>query len=722
MSYDDERLLCESIVNQFKTVGLGLQLNSNETALISPPTLAPPFQSSIRHIVKTRVFSPGGGTGNNWPDFTNAFQGPNIGGTDAWVDMPSRCRQPRPMAEPFTGQGPPYDPTWVTRWVPMESHQPKHRTVRTIESFVGPGALFGDGVAGGGQQEPNGHDDTTQMNNAIAAALRFAHNNANTHLVVSFTRTYICDNSLFLDPDRVAVGIPIPNGLQNPHATSSIEFTGPGGITRHYKNSSGALKVYDHGPDRLNASVYVSTDRTKFTSIRIDSNRRRADDGGRNNDFEAQHAFWFLSALDCELRNVYCSNYMGDGIAVAGNASKGSEGIRVYNSKFINGGRHCITPLGSNLDFYNNYFERNTSHLSDLETSGSGAMYNAIYRNNRFTGCHGDGMRTPAYATVGLTQCSSHGTKLRGCAWVENVRDSKSGAPFRGPLSLFVGSLDLGWEINQPTRNVTQGSTTLHGLTLTSPNFNLHVPDATWQGEERAAISGSGIPVGSYIGDVVNATTCTISNTSRRRSRFATDVLVSGSPNVYSPSTGFDSSHIGMTIVGDSRIPANTTIIALGPTMDGHHAIMSANATGSTSGALVTVLPGCTATASNVTFTVQCIAGPYGTPTNVGADHASLGEHESADFWFVRNMWTEGSAQGTWGFGSDTPQGYQGIGHAGGPNGWNRVLLQYNQGPTNSGSVGGGIGFLNVSNQAGALLTETAVIAANPGLFEQPGS
>ncbi len=511
MTTADEVALCESIVEQFETVGLGTDLDTND--------LHPPFQSSLTRILKRKVFSPGGSGSSGYSDIYTDVYTDNLGsGTGAWVDMPRRSLQLRPMPEPFTGQNPPYDPTWVKRWVPIKRHACHTKVVRTIESFVAPGALYGDGVPGGGQQQPSGHDDTVQMNNAISAALRFAHNNGNTDLVVSFTRTYICNNTLTLSPDRIAVGVPVPNGLQNPHATSSIEFTGPGGITRHYKDSSGNFVVTNHGADRINASVKVYTDRTKFTSCRIDSNRPHSADGGRNNDFEAQHAFWFIATTDCELRNVFCSNFMGDCIAVAGVSGtnpRGTVGLRVYNCRFVNNGRHCITPLGVHLDFYGNTFERNSSHLCDLETSGTGEMYNHMYRNNRFTGCRGSGMRMPAFAGVGTKQCNAHGTFLRGCAWIENVRDYvtyNATNQNSGAFDMILSSLDLGWTepASPQSRTVTQCTTAIGSNTVSSPNFALNAPTATWTGELRAALSGPGIPTNSYIDEILSPTSLRI--------------------------------------------------------------------------------------------------------------------------------------------------------------------------------------------------------------------
>ncbi len=349
------------------------------------------------------------------------------------------------------------------------------------------------------------------------------------------------------------------------------------------------------------------------------------------------------------MRNVFCSNYMGDGFAVASGGPSNSidpDGVRIYGNTFINGGRHCITPLGSNLDFYANRFERNTSHISDLETSGSGVLFNHLYRNNLFVGARGDGMRTPTFAGAGTKQCDAHGTFLRGCAWVENARWYTTLNTVNinyGAISIFPGALDLGWKRNiVPNRTVTNCTTTIGSHIVSSPNFGLTLRSATWQGEYRAAISGPGIPAGSYIDDILSTTQ--------------------------------------LRFIGPGGASA-------------------------------------TATSSTATLQITCIAAPYGSPTNVGPDHASLGEHEGCDLYVIRNMWSRNTGV-TYALGGDLPNGYQGPNHEGGATGWSRALFQYNYGPTQLGDPPAGLSFLNTTNIFGTHMTSIA--AQNPGLFEQP--
>ncbi len=218
MTTADEIALCEAIIDQFETTGLGKTIAADGYNVGS--TTYPPFASSITRVARTKVFSATTSGPSGFSDiFTDVFtDNTGTGSAGGWVAAPSRVRLNRPMPELFTGQNPPYDPVFSLRWCKAKWHNCHTKTVRTIEQFAA-FTLHGDGIPGGGQQQPNGTDDTVAMNDAIARALRFAHDNQNTDLVVSFTRTYICNNTLTLSPDRIAA-LPVPkppNGLQNPH-------------------------------------------------------------------------------------------------------------------------------------------------------------------------------------------------------------------------------------------------------------------------------------------------------------------------------------------------------------------------------------------------------------------------------------------------------------------------------------------------------------------------
>ncbi len=714
MTTADEVALCEQIVDEFHTVGIGTHPVTNE--------FQPPFVSTLTKIVRRRAFNISGSGPSGYSDIYTDVYSDNLGsGSGGWVDVSRRCRQNRPT--PKVAQTLPYDPTWTSRWVPFERRACTAKRVRTIESFLAVGeTLYGDGKAQGKDGVDAGHDDSDILQACLDRALRFSHQfqfgpnifPANYHLVVSLTRTYRCDTKLTFSPDQLID--PISAGIGKQQPLLSFELTGPGKLVRPRYNADGTIWYSRNGPDRINAHLKIYTDKTKLTSFTVDGPRPVTQDGGRNNDFEAQHAVWTIGANDVEIRNVTFQNYMGDGIAVAGTiADGGSDGIRVYGNRFVNGGRHCITPLGSNLHFYNNYFERNSSHICDLETSGSGQMYNHLYQNNRFHNCHGSGMRMPAFPVKGLGQCDAHGTFLRGCAWIENVRTTTNPATSAGAFDMIASTLDLGWQANVLTRNVTASATTLHGLRITSANFNLHVPDATWQGEERASISGPGIPTGSYVADVESATSLTFRNYDKISRTFGATSdghITTGSTTVTSASIGFDATNVGATITC-TGIPDNTYIVSV---TNATTAVMSQAATQTSTTRLLHLNAGATATAS-VTVKLQCVAGPYGAPTDVGSDHASLGMHESADLFVIRNIWSRnGASAAMWQLGGDTPAGYQGTGHEGGPAGYNRVRFQYNYGPCIN-SVTTDSAFLNCTDQNDVHFVRSQIPALNPGMF-----
>jgi hypothetical protein len=330
---------------------------------------------------------------------------------DEFVPMSSYKKQRRgtSTASPLTN--PPYPIVWVQRYEPMRRHRQKAKIKRTVESFLTGGeVLHADGVT----------DDTTVLEACLNRAKALANGNPfDADIVVSLTRTYLCDgridiNAVTPGPGVAGVDEPLDPQGANPAESYYLEITGPGGIMRTPRPSG---LDPDPNPDiRFFPNLVIrDAKRLRLTSFRIAGWRRQTARGGRSNKDtrEAQHGIYEDTGEDIEYRNLTIEHVEGDAIQSFAN------GCRIYNCRFNNLGRLIAANWCTDGDFYGNYATENSASMFDIETLGSSQMTNQVFRHNEFWNCRGIFLHIPDFdfteryctATNGSTTLTSSGNQ-----------------------------------------------------------------------------------------------------------------------------------------------------------------------------------------------------------------------------------------------------------------------------------------------------------------------